>query len=349
MMKLTRRTILAAGGAAAVLAGTRGAMAADLPRNIRMVIGSNSTGGDTYQTASILADALSAELKVNIKVDAVGPSEAFKALERDSRGTTIMMHHDQSYLQYLYGVPNSPNPFDGFLIGPTISINPANAYLVPKNSPYQTMADVLKAAEDGTRVRVAIQPGGTSELGFTAMKNAVRMKKPGAEANLVAVNTGSQSDKNQALFDGLADVINGSIQANEQFTELDASDQKSMRFIWLTSKKATLEQAPEAGIGKTTRDDLLKYAEPQTAVPLDDSRTFTFDKEFFLIYNDKMAAKAMDAIDAGMKSLYDKGEIQKRQTQAFFIPDYMPRAQADVELKKKFDDYAKIIKTLQGA
>jgi len=346
-MKLTRRTILAAASAVALMAPL-GASAQDLPRNIRMVIGSNSTGGDTYQNAAILAEALSAELGVNIKVDAVGPSEGLKALGRDSRGTTIMLFHDQAFLQNLYGVQGAADIFTDFAVGPTIAINPANAYLVPKNSPYQTMTDVLKAAADGTKVRVAIQPGGVSEIGFTAMKNAARLQAPGSEANIVAVNTGSQSDKNQALFDGLADVINGSIQANEQFTQLDASDQKAMRFIWLTSSPEALGLAPEAGIGATTREMLLDYASPETSVTFDGSKDFVFDKEFFLIYNKDMAPAQMDAIDAALTSVYGKGEIQKRQLEAFFTPDLRLRADAAAHLKQKNDDYSGIIATLKG-
>lgn len=345
-MKLTRRAIFLA--ATAAMIAPMGAMAQDLPRNIRMVIGSNSTGGDTYQSAAILADALGEQLGVNIKVDAVGPSEGLKALGRDSRGTTIMMFHDQAYLQYLYGVQGTSDIFTEFAVGPTIAINPANAYLVPKNSPYQNMTDVLKAAADGTKVRVAIQAGGVSEIGFTAMKNAARLANPGSEANIVAVNTGSQSDKNQALFDGLADVINGSIQSNEQFTQLPVEDQKSMRFIWLTSSPEALGQAPEAGMGAMTRDMMLEYAAPKTSVPFDETKDFVFDKEFFLIYNKDMDAGQMDAIDAALAEIYAKGEIQKRQTEAFFTPDLRTRAESTAHMKEKNDAYAGIISTLKG-
>ncbi|MFT6168864.1 MAG: tripartite-type tricarboxylate transporter receptor subunit TctC, partial [Celeribacter sp.] len=223
-MKFTRRTLLAAATAAVALAAPVSSLAQELPRNVRMVIGSTSTGGDTYQNSAIVADALSEHLGINIKVDAVGSTEAFKALNRDSRGSTIMIFHDQAYLGNLYGREGYDDPFANYVVGPTVAINPGNAYLVPSNSPYQSMDDILSAAENGERVRVAIQPGGVSEIGFSAMKNAAKVRAPGSEDNLVAVNTGSQSDKNQAMWDDLADVINGSIQANEQFTQLEADD-----------------------------------------------------------------------------------------------------------------------------
>nr|WP_240992576.1 hypothetical protein [Mesorhizobium ciceri] len=266
-MKLTRRSLLATGaGAAVALASPFVARAQSLPRNIRMVIGSTSTGGDTYQNSSIIAEALAQKLGVNIRVDPVGTNEALNATGRDSRGTTIMLHHDQIYLSYLYGVPGVPDAFADFAIGPTVAINPGDCFLVPKKSPYQSMEDAFAAAAKGEKVRVAIQPGGVSEIGFTGMRNAARVRNPGSEANIVAVNTGSQADKNQAMWDDLADVINGSIQANEQFTQLPEDDRTAMRFVWITARPETLAQAPEAGMGGTSREEMLKFASPQTSV-----------------------------------------------------------------------------------
>ncbi|TNF17902.1 MAG: ABC transporter substrate-binding protein [Rhodobacteraceae bacterium] len=347
-MTYTRRTLLAAASAAALLIQPLAAAAQDLPRNVRMVIGSTSTGGDTYQNSAIIADALAAHLGINVKVDAVGATEAFKALARDKRGNTIMIFHDQSYLGNLYGVTGYDDPFEGYTVGATVAINPGNAYLVPCTSPYQSMDDILKAAEAGERVRVAIQPGGVSEIGFSAMKNAARVRAPGSEANLVPVNTGAQSDKNQAMWDDLADVINGSIQANEQFTQLPQDDRKCMRFVWITARAETLEQAPEAGMGGTTRDDMLKYASPQTSVTLDGEKDFTFDKEFFFLFNKEMDPGVIAQIDTALTEIFAKGEIQERQKEAFFIPNFLPSEAAQQHLGDKRDTYRKVIAEISG-
>lgn len=342
-MTFTRRTLLAAASATALLAQPFAASAQELPRNVRLVIGSTSTGGDTYQNSAIVADALSEHLGINVKVDAVGATEAFKALDRDSRGTTLMIFHDQSYLGNLYGVRGYEDPFEAYTVGPTVAINPGNAYLVSKDSPYQTMEDILTAAENGERVRVAIQPGGVSEIGFSAMRNAAKVRAPGSEENLVAVNTGSQSDKNQAMFDGLADVINGSIQANEQFTQLPEDDQKAMRFLWITARPETLSQAPEAGMGDTTRDQLLDYASPETSVTLDGERDFTFDKEFFFLFNKEMDPAIIEQIDTALSEIFEAGEIQERQKEAFFIPNFLPSNEAQAHLEEKRDTYRAVI------
>lgn len=344
-MKISRRIMLGL-VAASLSTASVVSYAAELPKNVRLVIGSKSTGGDTYQNSAIVAEALAEKLGVNIKVDAVGSTEAFKALSRDKRGTTLMIFHDQAYLGNLYGRKGYSDPFANYKIGPTVAINPGNSYLVPKDSKFNSMDDILSAAASGEKVRVAIQPGGVSEIGFSAMKNAAKVTSPGSEENLVAVNTGSQSDKNQAMFDDLADVINGSIQANEQFTQLPAEDQKAMRFIWVTARTATLDQAPAKGMGNTTRDQLLSFSSPKTNVTLDGSSNFTFDKEFYFLYNKEMDDGIVKQIDTALAEIYSEGKIQERQKGSFFIPNFLPSDKALAHLTAKRDTYGKVIKDI---
>lgn len=315
--------------------------------NIRIVIGSKSTGGDTYQNSSIVAQELAKKLGTNVKVDAVGATAAFKALDRASNGNTLMIFHDQSYLGFLYGRKGYSDIFEAYNVGPTMSINPGNAYLAPKNSPYNSVADVIAACGKGEKVRVAIQPGGVSEIGFSALKNAVKITHPGKEGNLVAVNTGSQSDKNQLLFDGQADVINGSVQANEQYSRLPADDQKAMKFLWLTAKKETIAQANEQGMGETTRDQLLAFVTPNQSVTQDGKKDFTFDKEFFFLYNKDMSQEIVDYIDKALTEIFAEGNVQKTQKKSFFIPNFRPSAEAKTYLMDKKEQYKVIINAIQ--
>ena len=346
-MTINRRRFLKTGAAAAAaLSAPSLARAQALPRNVRLVIGSTSTGGDTYQNSSIVADALAEHLGINIRVDAVGASEAFRALGRDSRGTTLMTFHDQAYLGHLYGREGYQDPFATYTVGQTVSINPGNAYLVEKNAPWNTMEDIFNAAAAGERVGVAIQPGGVSEIGFSAMKNAAQVRTPGSEANIVAVNTGAQADKNQSMWDGLSNCINGSIQANEQFTQLPDDDRRAMKFVWITAREATLQQAPVEGMGATTRDDLLTYAAPKTSVTLDGSTDFTFDKEFFFLYNPEMDRALIDQIDEALAAVYAEGAIQQRQLGSFFIPNYLPFAEAQDHLRTKRDTYQTVLEKI---
>lgn len=351
-MMISKRIMTSAGTTALVAAlamssGIAMAQDAQLRGNIRVVIGSTSTGGDTYQNASIVVDRLAEHLGLNMKVDAVGASSAFRTLDRDSRGNTLMIFHDQSYLGHLYGVQGYEDIFEKYTIGPTIAINPGNAYLVPKSSPYETLDDIIEAVGNGDTVRVAIQPGGVSEIGFSALKNAIAIEHPGQEDNLVAVNTGSQSDKNQQLFDGQADVINGSVQANEQYTRLPEDDQKAMRFIWLTARQDTIEQAPEEGLGQTSREQLLEYVEPNVHVTMGGDESFTFDKEFFFLYNKDIDTGIVDQIDEALAEIYAEGSIQETQKGAFFIPDFKPSEEATEYLYEKMTRYEEIINNIQ--
>ena len=315
--------------------------------NIRVVIGSTSTGGDTYQVSNMVAQKLGEVLGKNIKVDAIGASNGFDTIKRISDGSTIMIFHDMAYLGYLYGKEGYTDILSDYQVGPTVAINPGNAFSVPKNSKFNTVGDVIEAAGNGEQIKVAIQPGGVSEIGYSAMKNAIRIQYPGKEGNLIAVNTGSQADKNQLLFDGQADLINSSVQANEQYNHLPADDQKAMKFIWLTAKKATIEQANESGFGQTSRDELLKYVEPNATVTEDGTKNFTFDKEFFVLFNKDMDPKIVDLYDKALAEAFKDPALIKQLKDSFFIPNYKNVADANVYLKDKISAYDKIIKAIQ--
>lgn len=318
-----------------------------LPSNVRVVIGSTSTGGDTYQVSSIVADALSKKLDINFKVDAVGPTAGFQAISRSSDGSTIMIFHDQAYLGNLYGVRGFSDIFAEYKVGPTLAINPGDAFLVPAKSSYRSIEDVFQAAANGTRVRVAIQAGGVSEIGYTALKNAMKVRFPGKEGNLVAVNTGSQADKNQLLFDGNADLINGSVQANEQYTRLPADDQKAMRFVWITARNKTLEQANPEGLGQTSREQLLEFATPKTSVTFDSKKNWAFDKEFFVLYNKDTKPEVVAALDKALTEVFADSAIQTTLKKSFFIPNFQPSKEAEAYLKEKATDTKKIIDNIR--
>ena len=333
--------------AAASLLSTPALAQKAITGNLRIVIGSTSTGGDTYQVSAIVAEALAKKLDVNAKVDPVGPTAAFQAISRSPDGSTIMLFHDQSYLGHLYGVRGFSDIFHDYTVGPTVAINPGDAFLVPAKSPYKTVEDVIQAAGNGTRVRVAVQPGGVSEIGFSAMKNAVKVRFPGKEGNMVRVNTGSQADKNQLLFDGQADVINGSVQANEQYTRLPADDQKAMRFIWIPARKQTLDQANPEGLGQTSREKLLEFAAPKVTVTQDGKKSWAFDKEFFFIYNKNVKPEVVAELDKALTEIYAEGKIQETLKKSFFIPDFMPSKQAEAALKQKVDETKKVIDSIK--
>ncbi len=335
MKRLALSLCIAAAGAMSIVP-TQALAEKVITGNLRIVIGSTSTGGDTYQNAAIVAEALAKKLDVNVKVDPVGPTAAFQAISRSSDGSTIMLFHDQSYLGYLYGVRGFSDIFTNYMVGPTVAINPGDAFLVPAKSPYKTIDDVIQAAGNGTRVRVAVPA--RRRLRNRLQRDEERRQGPlsrARKATWCAVNTGSQADKNQLLFDGQADVINGSVQANEQYTRLPADDQKAMRFVWIPARKQTLDQANPEGMGQTTREQLLQFATPKASVTMDGKKNWAFDKEFFFIYNKDMKPEVVAALDKALTEIYAEGKIQALQKKSFFIPNFMPSKEAQAYLRRR--------------
>lgn len=316
-------------------------------KNIRVVIPSKSTGGDTYQISNLISRRLGELLGKNIKVDAVGTFDAMTALKRAKDGSTLMFAHDITYLGYLYGTSGYKDIKSEFKIGPTLAVNPGNAFLVPKNSKFNTVSDIMEAAATGEKVRVAVQPGSVSEIGFSAMKNALKLTHPGKEGNLVPIYTGSQADKNQILFDRQADVIHGYVQSNEQFTQLPESDQKAMKFIWLSSSESALQGANEKGFGNTPRKKLLRLAEPNIKVMETSDKNFTFDKDFFVLYNKDTDSKILKLYEKALKEAFEDKAFLNEMRDLFFIPTFRSTLESEIYMDDKINSYKKIIDSIK--
>ncbi len=315
--------------------------------DIRIVIGASSTG-DTYQSSTIVARAMEEKLGVKVTVEAPGLTEAFTAIDKaGDDGKTLMIFNDQAYLNFLYGVKGLKDLIGNYRIGPLLAINPGIAYLVPKSTPYASIQDVIDACGAGTQVRMAVSPGSVSEVGYTALQHAIKVKYPGREGNLIrVVSAGAQKEKNKQLFEGKADLISGSVQINEEFTKLPVYDRRAMRFVWLTSRAEMMQRANPDGFGKTSRDELMKNMEPYIWIPYDRKTNFTFDKEYFFIYNKNISNEIVAYLDKVLADIYSEGKIQEMQKKSFFIPNFSPSSDAEIYLKNKRDFMETIINGL---
>ena len=73
-------------------------------KRVRVVIGSTSTGGDSYMIADMVTRYLGEEMGFNGKVDAIGNAQALDTISKaKGDGTTIMMFHDMAFLSVLFG------------------------------------------------------------------------------------------------------------------------------------------------------------------------------------------------------------------------------------------------------
>ena len=83
------------------------------------------------------------------------------------------------------------------------------------------------------------------------------------------------------------------------------------------------------------------------SVTQDGKKNFTFDKEFFFLYNKKMDPAQIAEIDKALTEVFKDGKIQETMKKSFFIPDFLPSTEAEAYLKDKMAQYKVIIKALQ--
>ena len=119
-------------------------------KNVRVVIGSGSTSGDSYLIADLTGRYLSEELNCNIKVDAVGAAAALDTITTTKPdGNTIMIFHDMTYLSVLFGSYDEEYSLENFIVGPEVVQNPTPAWAAKKDAPYENLAEVPEYLKEG--------------------------------------------------------------------------------------------------------------------------------------------------------------------------------------------------------
>jgi tripartite-type tricarboxylate transporter receptor subunit TctC len=294
------------------LTGSDSQGAVDVNR-VRVVLGSSSTTADTYQNSHAFTTHVGDELGVNMKADAIGANQAFQALESaQTDGSTIMFFHDMAYLSVKYGALPEKYALDNWKVGPVVSTNPGAAFLAADEAPYNTMAEAAQWLKDNPdeELTFAIEAGGTSELSLDAFYIWVEDEYGADVADRIKVfATGSDEEKNQALWAGNVDIIYGSIAGNEQYTQDDVEDKVREKFLGITASK------------RVEGYDIPTFKQQGIEV---DGEPFTFNKEFFLLMPkdvDKNFRQALDSATA--KAIKTDGYV-KELSKNKFIPNYVP-------------------------
>jgi tripartite-type tricarboxylate transporter receptor subunit TctC len=81
-------------------------------------------------------------------------------------------------------------------------------------------------------------------------------------------------------------------------------------------------------------------------VTQDGSKNFTFDKEFFFLFNKNMDQALVDELDRALAEVFAEGEIQKTQKKSFFIPNFRPSAESEAYFRDKAAQYEKILQAI---
>src|SRR5690625_1127564 len=325
-------TVLAACGSSNTASSNNGDSEFDQDR-VRVVIGSSATGGDSYQIADAASRNIEEVLGTNMKVDAIGANQAFSELDKaKDDGSTMFFFHDMTYLSVEYGEFPEKYELENWTVGPIVSTNPGNAYLARADAPYDTMAESAEWLKNNPEetITVAIEGGGVSEITFDLYYFWVEEEFGEDVVDRIKVYvTGSQEDKDQALWDGNADIIYGTLGANAEYTKDDVEDKIKMKFLGVTASEKV------EGF-----DDVPTFGDQGITV---DGEEAVFDKEFFYLLPKDVDEDVLTALVIAAAEISEI-DIYKEDLDKFgYIVNYMPANEAKDYLIEKRDNLSELI------
>ncbi len=290
-------------------------------KRVRVVIGSTSTGGDSYMMADIVTRYLGKEMGFNGKVDPVGNASALDAIAKaKGDGTTIMMFHDMTFLSVLFGAMGEEYALENLTVGPRIGQNPGGCYGANKAAPYDSLAGAaewLKANPSET-ISVNIESGGASHLTFAVYWLWVKGTYGDDVANRVkAVVGGSTDEKKQRLWDGNCDIIYGDYSAFIEYTKEGVDAQLAMKIMDPADKIEGVDI-------KTMAENGITFG----------GKEFVFSKDFAMYFPKDMDPDVLAEIEAGMQKICANPEFQA-EVAALKYKAVTPE-EAAVEASQKF-------------
>lgn len=259
-------------------------------KRVRVVIGSTSTGGDSYMMADIVTRHLSAQLGFNGKVDAVGNAAALDAVSKaKGDGTTIMMFHDMTFLSVLFGAVGEEYALENLTVGPRIGQNPGACFAANGAAPYDSLkgaADWLKQNPDKT-LSVNIESGASSHLAFAVYWLWVdETYGSDVSGRIKAIVGGTTDEKKQRLWDGNCDVIFGDYSSFVEYSKEGVDAQLSMKIMDPTDKIEGVDIA-------TMAEDGISFG----------GSPFVFSKDFAMYFPKDMDAAVLAEIEAAMQKV----------------------------------------------
>ena len=299
-------------------------------KNVRVVIGSTSTSGDSYLIADTVTRYLSKELGANMKVDAVRAAEALNVMQTAKPdGNSIMIFHDLTYLGVLFGAYGEEYALENMEVGPRAAQNPGAAWATRKDSPYNTLVEIPEYLKNNPNeiVRMACETGSVSHVGFVVFYNWVKENYGEDIAKrMVIVVGGGTSDQCQLLWDKNCDVIFADYTALKDYTETD-DKQIAMKFIGLMDKidGAKAPSCKEQGITLNGQE-------------------FTFAKDFIIYTPKDFPAELMAELDTAVEKVCSNPEfisdISERMT---YRSAYLKSSDAKTFIYNKRDELKKLI------
>lgn len=302
--------------------GTTAAGASSLKgQNVRVVIGSTSTSGDSYMIADLVTRYLGEEMGFNGKVDAIGNAAALDEITNASGdGKTVMMFHDMTYLSVLFGAVDEAYALENLTVGPRIGQNPGGCFGAAAEDNFNNLSDVTKYLQDNPdeTVSVNIESGAISHLCFAAYYLYVKENiGEDVAGRIKAIVGGTTAEKLQRLWDRNADVIYGDTSSFAQYTEDGVDDQLKMTMFGSCGEVEGIEITSMAKDGITFNGE-----------------EFEFAKDFAMYFPKDMDANVLAEYEAAMQKVTENPDFQADMAALFY--NTVPADQVTVEASKQF-------------
>ena len=288
-------------------------------KRVRVVIGSTSTGGDSYMIADMVTRYLGEEMCFNGKVDAVGNAAALDAITKATGdGTTIMMFHDMAYLSVLFGAVDSTYALENLTVGPMIGSNPGGCFAAHASAPYNSLAEAAEwlAENPNEVIRVNIEAGSASHLCFGVFYMWAQEKYGEDVASRIkAIVGGTTDEKKQRLWDGNADIIYADYSAMVEFTKEGVDSQLACKIFDTCGEVEGVSSMADAGITF-------------------DGEVFSFNKDFFMFFPKNMDEGVLGEINEAMKRVAANPDFQAEMANLKYTA--VTPEQADVEAARTY-------------
>ena len=290
-------------------------------KRVRVVIGSTSTGGDSYMIADMVTRYLGEEMGFNGKVDAIGNAQALDTISKaKGDGTTIMMFHDMAYLSVLFGAVGEQYALENLTVGPRIGINPGGCFVSRADAPYNNLSEAAQWLADNPSetITVNIESGSASHLDFVVWYMWVQEQYGDEVASRIRALVGGTTDeKKQRLWDGNADIIYADYSSCVEFTREGVDAQLAMKLF------DTCGDLEGSGVISMEEDGITFNGEP-----------FVFDKDFFMLFPQDMDEGILNEITAAMQKVCENPDFQAELANLLY--SNVTAEDADLEASRAF-------------
>ncbi len=297
---------------------------------VRIVIGSTSVSGDSYMVADTVNRYLQKYLGCESKVDPVGANAAFEAVKNAKPdGLEFMIFHDMTYLGVLFGSYDEEYALENMVVGPRVGQNPGSCFAAKKSAEYNDMKEMADwlAADAGRTVRLSVEAGGVSNIGFIVYYMWVKDTYGEDVANRIKFVLGGSTDtKLQQLWDGNTDVIFADYSSLLQYTADGVDAQLAVKFVGLLDKIEGVDAPVMGDLGITLA------GEP-----------FYFSKDFLVYLPKGTPQEVVDELDAAIEKMAADADFKADMAKLTYAANVLKSAEAKDFIYAKRDALAGVL------